>query len=209
VGAWLSRRSTWQFVLVWAGAAAAVGFIGVSLYHWLWRHHFDLALPVSAAVGAATAVSILAFWHRQGAGEWLTGRAEPPAWLSLLGFLVMIGLAAALFVKRGAVVGTAAAVVYGGIGLSTPLAWQRTANWSKRHRLLDSLLIIPLLFFAIAYITKLSTGICLLIALPAGLALAVLGAALRRAKQRTERRRRAATLNDQLRGSPRDSWPSS
>jgi hypothetical protein len=185
VGAWLSRRPTWQFVLVWAGATAAVGLIGASLYQSLWRHHFDLAVPVASAVGAATGASILAFGYRQ--GSWLSGRAEPPPGLSLLVLLVCIAVAAALAVKRGVVVGALAAVVYGGIGLST-LAWQRTANWSKRHRLLDSLLIIPLLFFAIAYITKLPTGICLLIALLAGLALVGLSAALRHARQRTDRK---------------------
>jgi uncharacterized membrane protein len=106
----------------------------------------------------------------------------------VLGLLVLIAAAAGLAVKRGAVVGTVAAVVYGSAGLSTVLAWQRTTDWSKRHPLLDSLLVVPCLFLAIAYITKLSTGICVLIALLAGLVLVGIGAATRRAKQRKERK---------------------
>ncbi len=125
---------------------------------------------------------------QQKAARWLTGRAEPPTWFRLLGFLLLIAVAAGLAVKRGAVVGTVAAVVYGWVGLTTLLAWQRTTHWSKRHPLLDSLLVVPLLFLAIAYITKLSTGICLLIALLAGLVVVGVSAALRHVRQRADRK---------------------
>jgi hypothetical protein len=72
-----------------------------------------------------------------------------------------------------------AAVVYGSIALATLLAWERTTAWSKRHPLLDSLIIVPVLFLAIAYVTSLSTGLCVLIALLAGLLLVGLSAVLR------------------------------
>ena len=72
-----------------------------------------------------------------------------------------------------------AAVVYGSIALATLLAWERTTAWSKRHPLLDSLIIVPLLFLAIAYVTSLSIGLCVLIALLAGLLLVGLSAVLR------------------------------
>lgn len=133
---------------------------------------------------------------QQKAARWLTGRAEPPTWFRLLGCLVLIAVAAGVAVKRGAVVGALAAVVYGWIGLSTLLAWQRTANWEKRHPLLDSLLVVPLLFFAIAYITNLSTGICLLIALLAGLVLVGLGAARRHVRHRRNASRKPPTLDN-------------
>ncbi len=119
--------------------------------------------------------------------RWLAGRAQPPTWFRLVGvlFAVLFGIpvAVSLADKRGAIVGTVAGVVYGLPGLYL-LAWQRMAGWSTRHRLLDSLLVVPLLFLALAYLTKLSDGVCLLIALLGGLPLVGLGAALRHRRRR-------------------------
>jgi hypothetical protein len=111
--------------------------------------------------------------------KWLAGREQPPTWFRLLSALALTAVAAGLATKRGATVGIIAAVVYGSIALATLLAWERTTAWSKRHPLLDSLIIVPLLFLAIAYVTSLSIGLCVLIALLAGLLLVGLSAVLR------------------------------
>ncbi len=118
--------------------------------------------------------------------KWLTGRAEPPIWFRLLGALAVAAAAAGLEVKRGATVGIIAAVVYGSMALSTLLAWERTSAWSKQHPLLDSLIVVPLLFLAIAYLTDLSIALCLIIGVLGGLLLAGISAVLRR--RRTSQR---------------------
>lgn len=112
--------------------------------------------------------------------QWLTGQAPPPVWFRLLGAFALAAAAAGVATKRGAAVGLLAAVVYGSIAMVTLLAWQRTVAWSKRHPVLDSLGIVPLLFLFIAAITNLSIGACVLIALPTGLFLVALSALLRR-----------------------------
>ncbi len=104
--------------------------------------------------------------------EWLTGRAQPPLWFRLLGVVAFTAAAAGLSLKRGAAVGIIAAVVYGSIALANLVAWQRTRAWSKQHPVLDSLLIVPLLFLAIAYLTDLSIGGCVAATALAGALLA-------------------------------------
>lgn len=112
--------------------------------------------------------------------QWFTGQAPPPVWVRLPGTFALAAMVVGLAVKRGAAVGFIAAVFYGSIAMVTLLAWQRTVAWSKRHPVLDSLGIVPLLFLFIAYITNLSIGACVLIALPTGLFLVALSALLRR-----------------------------
>lgn len=92
--------------------------------------------------------------------KWLTGRAQPPMWFRLLSVVALTAAAAALGVRRGVAVGIIAAVVYGSGALACAAAWQRTVAWSKQHPLLDSLLIVPLLFLAVAYLTDLPIGLC-------------------------------------------------
>ena len=111
--------------------------------------------------------------------KWLTGEAQPPLWFRLIGAVLFIALPAGLWVKRGVAVGLVAAIVYGFIALSTLLAWQQISAWSKRHPLLDGLIVVPLLFLAVAYLTHLSTGVCVLIAVLAGAPLVGLSAARR------------------------------
>jgi hypothetical protein len=77
-----------------------------------------------------------------------------------------------------------AVAVYGLISLSCLLAWERVAVWSKRHPLLDSSLVVPLLFLALAYITRIPTVFCLLIALGVGPLLVAPAYLYRRARQR-------------------------
>jgi hypothetical protein len=120
----------------------------------------------------------------QGLPSWITGRSRPPVWFRLIGCLGLTAAAAGLFAKRGVVVGVVAVVVYGLLSLSYLLAWERVRDWSKRHPLLDSLVIVPLLFLALTYGTRLSTVICVLIAAIAGPLLAAPAYARRRARQR-------------------------
>ena len=112
------------------------------------------------------------------------GRTRPPAWFRLIGFLVLMAVAAGLFAKRGVAVGTAAVIVYGLLTVPVLLRWDQVTAWSKRHPLLDSLVIIPTLFLALAYITRLSIVICVLIALGAGSLLVAFAFVRRRAHQR-------------------------
>ncbi len=112
-------------------------------------------------------------------GQSLTGRAQPPAWFRLVGAVGLTAAALGLVAKRGAAVGIIAGVIYGSIGLATLLAWEQTTAWSKGHPLLDSLIIVPLLFLTVAYITNFSVGMCVVISLLAGLLLVGLSAALR------------------------------
>ncbi len=105
----------------------------------------------------------------QGPPDWLTGRSKPPTWFRLLGFLIMLVAIVEIFFKRGIAVGIVAAVVYGHLALLALLRWERMKIWSKHHPVLDSLLVVPLIFLAVAYISKIPTLICLLIAIPGGL----------------------------------------
>jgi hypothetical protein len=119
-----------------------------------------------------------------GPPNWFTG-SKPPTWVRLGSCLALTAAAAGLFAKRGVAVGTVAVVIYGSLTLSCLLAWERVRDWSKRHPLLDSLIFVPLLFLALAYVTKLSTALCVLIALIAGPPVAVLAfVRRRRARQR-------------------------
>ena len=102
----------------------------------------------------------------------------------MIGCLLPITAAIGFAAKRGVVVGVVAAVVYGALTLSLLLAWERVAAWSKRHPLLDGLIIVPLLFLAVAYCTKLSIAICVVIALVGGLFLVPLTLLRRRARRR-------------------------
>lgn len=111
--------------------------------------------------------------------KWLTGRAVPPLWFRLIVAVGFFALAGAMWVKRGAVVGIIAVLAYGFIALYGLLGFPATA-WSKRHPLLDNLLMVPLLFLAVAYLTNLSTGMCMLIAALASAPLIGLSAVRRR-----------------------------
>jgi hypothetical protein len=86
----------------------------------------------------------------EGPAKWMTGRSKPPTWFRLIGCLLLIAVVAGVVVKRGVVVGTVAAVVYGPLGLSQLLAWERTRDWSKRHPVLDNLIVVPLLISFLA-----------------------------------------------------------
>ena len=92
--------------------------------------------------------------------------------------VMAVGLTVALTAKRGWAVGAVAALVYGGLAIAT-LRWDRLLGWSARHPLLDSAFFCPLVFLALAYITRLPTATCLAIALAAGAAFVGLRAVLR------------------------------
>jgi hypothetical protein len=65
VNHWLRHCPTWQFVAVPATATVCGVMLGEVLAQWLWRHHFDLSVPLGSAVGCALGSTIIAVWHRQ------------------------------------------------------------------------------------------------------------------------------------------------
>lgn len=70
--------------------------------------------------------------------------------------------------KRGAAVGILAVVVSAAMCLGGAFHHSAAIAWSRRHVVLDALLIVPLTFFGLAYITGLSLVLCAAIALGAG-----------------------------------------
>jgi hypothetical protein len=85
---------------------------------------------------------------------------HPPRAVRLLYPPLFLLAALGLGRRRGWVVGIAAAIVYGGIGLSVGVAPQAVAAWSRRHPGFDGALVGPLLFFALAYLTSLDIWLC-------------------------------------------------
>lgn len=104
--------------------------------------------------------------------SWISLRAKPPLWFRIYGLAVCCLLPLGLFGRRGTAVGILAVLVYGGVGLLNLFVWDRTVQWSQGHRLADRLLIVPFIFLLLAYITTMSSALCLLISLCVGLPLA-------------------------------------
>jgi hypothetical protein len=72
-------------------------------------------------------------------------------------------MALELALRRGWLIGTVAAVVYGGVGLAVALSPGGVASWSRNHPRLDGAIFGPLLFLALAFvIPSLSAWWCLL-----------------------------------------------
>ncbi|WP_405143431.1 hypothetical protein OG589_38225 [Sphaerisporangium sp. NBC_01403] len=88
---------------------------------------------------------------------------RPPAWFGLLIIPVAVLAAFALTEKHGPVLGVLAGIVYASLAL-VPLALDQVTSWSKAHPFLDSLILLPLLFFALAYLTQLPLIACMWIA---------------------------------------------
>ncbi len=82
--------------------------------------------------------------------------------------MLAILLPLALWDKRGIIVGVLAFIVYGGVFLVAAFDHRRTTAWSRRHFGLDSALIVPLAFLALAYLTDLALVVCLALAFAAG-----------------------------------------
>jgi len=77
--------------------------------------------------------------------------------------LLGIGMTWAMWDRRGAVAGLVALVVYGaGFAVAT-LQHGRVVDWSRKHPLLDTLLLIPAGFLALAYLTRLELVWCALV----------------------------------------------
>ncbi|WP_248962916.1 hypothetical protein [Sphaerisporangium perillae] len=92
---------------------------------------------------------------------------RPSVWLGLLLIPIDIYLTIALTEKHGLAVGILAGVVYGSLTLVS-LAYNRVVAWSKAHPLLDSLILLPLVFLALAYLTPLSLVMCAVITAACG-----------------------------------------
>ncbi|MFC4533958.1 hypothetical protein [Sphaerisporangium dianthi] len=130
------------------------------------------ATPAPAAASAESAASARVGWLGV---DW----RRPPRWLGLLLLPGDVYLTARLTEKHGLAVGVLAAVVYGGLTFM-PLFFERVSAWSKAHPVLDSLVLIPLIFLALAYLTPMSLAMCAAITAACGLPWAAVTIAVRR-----------------------------
>lgn len=111
--------------------------------------------------------------------------AKPPGrWQQVLAVVLAILLPAALWDERGALVGIVAFLVYGGVFLVAAFKHDDLLAWSRRHPALDSLIIVPLAFLALAYLTDLGSGLCAAISAAAGLILVSVAGWRRQARRR-------------------------
>ncbi|MGW4644622.1 hypothetical protein ACWEN6_39360 [Sphaerisporangium sp. NPDC004334] len=113
----------------------------------------------------------------------LDGRM-PPWWLGLLLVPVDVYLAISLAEKHGLAVGVLAAVVYGALTF-VPLFFEEVTAWSRAHPVLDGLVLVPLVFLALAYLTPLSLAMCAAVTAACGLPWPVVVTVLRRRRRRT------------------------
>jgi hypothetical protein len=88
--------------------------------------------------------------------------------MKLAAMVLAIAVSLGLWDKRGAVVGAVALLVYGGIVLTAMFNHSGTLAWSRRHVALDASFVVPLTFLALAYLTALPLGVCVLIAAAMG-----------------------------------------
>jgi hypothetical protein len=109
----------------------------------------------------------------RGLRQYLIGPLAP--WQKVALAVLALGLPVAIAAKRGWLIGVVAAAVYGGMAFACILRWDRVQAWSLRHPLVDSAFIVPVLFLALAYITSLSTALCIVISILAGACLVGLG----------------------------------
>jgi hypothetical protein len=106
--------------------------------------------------------------------------ANPPIWMRLL-YVPMFALVALMTgERRGWVVGIVAAVVYGGMGLAVAITPGGTVRWSRAHPKADNAVLGPLLFLALAYLTRVSVWWCLAAGVLGSLGGIALGAQRRR-----------------------------
>lgn len=102
--------------------------------------------------------------------SWASGAAKPPLWLRLYLALILGGMSLGLLGgRRELVVAVANLLFYACGAVSTLFLWQSTFGWFRIHGFADRLLIIPLLFLALAHTTTIPSVLCLVISLCAGL----------------------------------------
>ena len=78
----------------------------------------------------------------------------------VLSVVLAVALPVAMWDRRGAVAGIVAVFAYGAIFLVGALNQRGMATWQRRHAVLGSLLLVPLVFLAPAYLTSLSLVLC-------------------------------------------------
>lgn len=114
----------------------------------------------------------------------LTGERRPwPWWMRCWVAAACVGMAVVGFVNRGPVVGAVGLVVFGGMALFTAFGRPDLRAWAQRHPVLDGMLLGPILFLAVAYLSSWPLWVCALF----GVAGVGLGAAVgkRRKESRT------------------------
>jgi len=102
--------------------------------------------------------------------SWASGAATPPLWLRLGSALILGAISLRFFDgRRELVVAVANLLFYCGAGVGVLFFWQATFGWLRIHVFADRLLIIPLLFLALAYATTIPSVLCLAISVSTGL----------------------------------------
>lgn len=91
-----------------------------------------------------------------------------PLWRQIAATALPVLMLVALWHKRGAAVGIVAFLFYAGVMIGATFRPDRVAAWSRRHVVLDALVILPLAFLALAYLTTWSLAACALVAMAAG-----------------------------------------
>ena len=79
---------------------------------------------------------------------------RPRLWLRLLGVPVAAMVTMSMIDVRGVAMGVVTGLVYGLLAIGM-LMWEPMVSWSRRHPFLDTLMIIPVQFLAVAYFTRL------------------------------------------------------
>jgi hypothetical protein len=110
---------------------------------------------------------------------------EPPMWQKATTVVLAVAMPVSIGIKRGWPLGLAAGVVYGCGFLGMLFARHRFIAWSTRHPVADAMFVIPLMFFALAYVTNLSLWVCATIAVCTWIALAGLAVWRRRTRRVT------------------------
>jgi hypothetical protein len=96
--------------------------------------------------------------------SWALGAATPPLWLRLCCALILVPVSLRFFDgRRELMVAVANLLFYAGAGVSVLFFWQSTFGWLRIHGFADRLLIIPLMFLALAYTTTIPSVLCLVI----------------------------------------------
>jgi hypothetical protein len=87
-------------------------------------------------------------------------RSDRGSRAKLILLVLALVLTAMLWAQRGPVVGAIAIATFGAFALAAVLNHGDLIAWSRRHVVLDALLLAPLTFLALALCTDWAIGIC-------------------------------------------------
>jgi len=97
--------------------------------------------------------------------------------LAALYLAVAVGM---YFTDRGLAVSIAGVVEFCWLGAWALVPWGQRLAWARRHPVLDSTIVFPSTFVALAVLTHLSIGVCALLTVPFGILLVAVSVLTRR-----------------------------